>query len=149
MSTVSDAFAAANPAAAVDGMRKPSPGRAGARARVHTRGYRSPAVVGKVRGWSATAWVDLRSSWWTPASLPTLSQVWAERNPSLDRVPARHRGLWLAWRAYAHVVPPLVVLMVTGLLGVLTPLVWVARHPARLLLALALAGAALLIVWLG
>lgn len=140
--TVSEALAAATaggnpPGNAPEAIQREAvqPGRrAGARA----RDYRSLPVVGKlagwVAGWALQAWADLRSAWWTPQSLPTVRRAWSERIPDRGRVPGDNPLLYGGWLVYNHTVALVVPLAATVVVGALTPLVWAARHPARLAL---------------
>jgi len=138
MTAVSDVLAAGNGggghAAAVPA---PSESAAGVRVRGRAReGYRSPTVmVNGLVGWGRQTWADLRDAWWTPASLPTFQTAWAERMPDRDTVPGNNTALYYSWVAYNHTVGLAVPATVILLVGALTPLVWLARHPARLLLA--------------
>ncbi len=94
---------------------------------------------GKIGGvfvlWGRQAWADLREAWWTPAALPTFSTAWTERMPDRDRVPGNNSLLYGGWVVYNLTVGLAVPAAVILLVGALTPLVWIARHPARLLLA--------------
>jgi hypothetical protein len=117
--TISDAFAAANPAAMPDGSPAVPQERAGVHARMRARGYRSLSVLGKVHGWGAVAWADLRAAWWTPQSLPTLQQAWAGRMPDRERVPGDNALLYRGWVFYNHTVGlavPAAVLIVLAVL---------------------------------
>jgi hypothetical protein len=84
---------------------------------------------------------EARSWWWTPTSLPTLSRVWAERMPDRDKVPGDNAVLYGAWVGYSHTVGLVVPTVALALVGVLTVVAWIARHPARLAVASALAAA--------
>lgn len=108
-------------------------------ARVRGRA-RIPVTIrsGKVWSWVALLWADVRSAWWAPESLPTVQRAWADRIPNRERVPGNSNPLYRAWVIYNHTVGLLVPLAATAAVGCLTPAVWVARHPARLLLALLL-----------
>jgi hypothetical protein len=130
--TISDAFAVTTPAAAV-----PSKPKAAPNAQAHAR-MRARASVPSVTGRFNIMWADLRSCWWMPASLPTVAQAWRERVPDLSRVPAENLVLHRAWVIHNHTVGLAVPVVAIGVVGLLTPLVWVARHPARLILTLAL-----------
>ncbi|MGI5247625.1 hypothetical protein [Dactylosporangium sp. CA-139066] len=92
-------------------------------------------MVNTFDGWGRQALADLRDAWWTPAALPTFSTAWAERMPDRDRVPGGNTALYAGWIAYNHTVGLAVPLAALAVVGVLTPLLWIARHPARLLLA--------------
>jgi hypothetical protein len=86
-------------------------------------------------GWGLQAWADLRDAWWTPASLPTFRTAWAERIPDRDRVPGGNAALYHGWTVYNHTIGLAAPLAALLIVGTLTPLLWIARHPARLLLA--------------
>jgi hypothetical protein len=130
MTTLSDAFAAAvpdgNAAAAIDKPR--------VHARMRAREYRSLSVVRKIGEAGQLAVADLRAAWWTPTSLPTLARAWADRMPDRERVPCGNAVLYRGWVAYNHTVALAVPAVVLAVVGVLTPAVWAARHPARLVL---------------
>lgn len=133
--TVSEVFAAADAAAEIGG----GPGSAStgrARVRMRARGYRSLPVVDKIRDRVAVGVEDLRSAWWTPAALPTVQQAWAGRIPDRDTVPGGNAVLYAGWVVYNHTLGLAVPAVAVALVGLLTPLVWAARHPARLALAL-------------
>jgi RES domain-containing protein len=87
-----------------------------------------------VRAWASDVAADVRTSWWTPQSLPTVRQAWNGRIPDPDRVPGGHRGLRVAWLAYNSTAGVAIPAVVALIVGALTALVWAARHPARLLL---------------
>lgn len=129
--TWSDVAAAAAPADS----QEATPDRPRVHARMRARGYRSLPVAGKVADWAAVAGADFASAWWTPTSLPTLQTAWAERMPDRGRVPGDNGLLYAGWVVYNHTVALAVPAAVLAVVGVLTPLVWVARHPARLVLA--------------
>lgn len=133
--TVSDAFGVvadgdAGPVRAVEG--------AGVRARVRAN---VPVTLGEHKilapftSWARQARTDLREAWWTPASLPTFSTAWAERMPDRERVPGNNSALYTGWLLYNHTVGLAVPLAALLIVGALTPILWLARHPARLLLA--------------
>lgn len=110
--------------------------RARVHARMRARGYDSRSVmVNTFVGWGRQTWADLRDAWWTPASLPTLRTAWTERMPDRDRVPGDNSVLYAGWVAYNWTVGLAVPLAALAVVGTLTPLLWIARHPARLLLA--------------
>lgn len=132
MATVSDAFDVADSVARTRCTPEPTSQRAQVRARAHARGYASRTVIGKrVVENLRLAGADLREAWWMPASMPTWNQAWADRKPDIERVPGRHRGVWLAWCAYSHTVGLLVPIVGLVLVGAVTPVLWAARHPAR------------------
>ncbi len=110
-------------------------------AAVQARGRASLATTagdGKVIRAAKVVWSDVRDSWWLPASVPTVAKAWSERWPDRDRVPGGSEVLYTAWAAYnfAALLP---VALFNLLVGVLTPLMFVLRHPARLALALLIA----------
>jgi hypothetical protein len=128
--TIADRLAIGAPAVGVDESARPA---VASRKTVRSQ----PAVgkaVGKVGDLAALFWADLRSAWWTPSSLPTLARAWADRMPDRDRVPGGNAVLYRGWVVYNHTLALLVPALVLALVGVLTPLVWAARHPARLAL---------------
>lgn len=131
--TISDAFpvdsAAAVPAAA--------PVRLEKEARPHVRMRTRDASVPRVTAAAKVMWADLRESWWLPASVPTFTQAWQERWPDRDRVPGGSEALYVGWAVYNHfaLIP---IALFNLLVGVLTPLMFVLRHPARLALTLLL-----------
>lgn len=98
-------------------------------------------IVAPFALWGRQAGTDLRDAWWTPASLPTFQRAWAERMPDRDRVPGGNGLLYAGWVVYNHTFGLAVPAAVIALVGALTPLVWLARHPARLLLAAVIATA--------
>jgi hypothetical protein len=104
-------------------------------ARMRTRG----TSVLRVTAGFKVMWFDLRDCWWTPASWPTLQRAWAERMPDRDAVPGDNTALYRGWVAYNHTVGLLVPLVGLLVVGLVTPALWMARHPARLLLAAAVA----------
>jgi hypothetical protein len=81
-------------------------------------------------------WADLRESWWLPASVPTVVGAWQERWPDRERVPGGSEVLYTAWAVYNHTAVLPVVALLNVAVGVITPVVWVLIHPARLALAL-------------
>jgi hypothetical protein len=138
MTAVSDVLAAGNGGgsrAAAPSAVQDSAG--GVRARGRAReGYASPSVlVNTFAGWGRQTWSDLRDAWWTPASLPTFRTAWADRKPDRDRVPGGNSALYHGWVVYNHTVGLAVPAVALLIVGALTPLLWIARHPARLLLA--------------
>ncbi|MER7280453.1 hypothetical protein ABT369_39050 [Dactylosporangium sp. NPDC000244] len=98
-------------------------------------------------GWGRQTWADLRDAWWTPASLPTFSTAWAERMPDRDRVPGGNAALYASWVAYNWSVGLAVPLAALAVVGLLTPILWIARHPARLLLAAVITTALVALVY--
>lgn len=132
--TWSDVAAAAAPSDSQDATAD----RPRVHARMRAREYRSLPVAGKVADVARTAAGDLASAWWMPASLPTLQQAWADRMPDRERVPGGNEALYRGWVAYNHTVGLVVPAVAVLIVGLLTPLVWAARHPARLGLAVAL-----------
>ncbi len=134
--TFSDAFAAEEAAAAVP-KRRLRPSNAGVGPRARARGTSVPRVTARLK----TIGADVVSAWWLPASLPTLSAAWADRTPDRSRVPGDNTVLYRGWLVYNHTVGLAVPAAALAVVGVLTPLVWVARHPARLLLAAAVVAA--------
>lgn len=134
MTTVSDAFAAADVAA--EGGTAPQNAFDVARAhtRARARDYRSLSVLSKTRYIASTVWADIRSAWWWPQSLPTFRQAWAERFPDRERVPGGNALLYGGWTAYNHTLGLLLPAVAVVIVGAATGLVWAARHPARLLL---------------
>lgn len=127
--TISDAFAAADVAAAP----VPQSERAGVRAHARAR-LPQPSVTIKGRSGMAlrTVRADVRNAWVWRGSPPSLAELAASRAPTADVVPAGHGGLRRGWWAYNH----LVAIPVTAVSYFLT---WLVQHPARLILAVALA----------
>jgi hypothetical protein len=134
MTTVSDVFSAADagggPVVAVGAGRG---ARARARARVATT-QRDRKYLGLLAAGVRTAVLDLRAAWWIPASLPTLRQAWTQRIPDRATVPGDNSVLYAGWIAYNHTIGLLVPTVALAVVGGLTPVVWAARHPARLIL---------------
>lgn len=128
--TLSDAF----PVDVAAATRRQSPEAAPQRGRLHARMRARGLSVPRVTAAFKVVGADLRESWWVPPSLPTVARAWSERFPDRDRVPGDHVALYCAWLVYNHTIGLLVPALALALVGVLTPLVWVARHPARLLL---------------
>lgn len=133
--TISDAFVVDVAAAAPSNGHRVSLAKAGAPARMRAR----TRSVLRVTSWIKTIWADLRSAWWVPASLPTVRRAWAERMPDRVKVPGDSRLLYGAWVVYGHTVGLAVPAVAVAVVGVLTVAVWIARHPARLILAAAIA----------
>lgn len=131
--TVSDALTAARVAAAPSGTAAAAPEKA--RVHVHARA-RVPSlpVTLKVRGWFRIIWSDVRSAWWTPASLPTLQAAWAERIPDRERVPGANRLLYGGWVVYNHTLRLALTAAALAAVGAITVLSWIWQHPARLAL---------------
>lgn len=132
--TLSDVFAVDSAAATPRKSPAAPAGGAQAHARMRARG----PIVHRVTTAAGVVWGDLLDCWWTPASLPTLEQAWADRTPDIARVPGENPALHRAWVAYNHTLGLLVPALAVLLVGALTPLIWISRHPARLLLAIAL-----------
>lgn len=133
--TISDAFAvrptaagaAARPAAASDAPH--------VHARMRTRG----SILHRVTAWAEVMWVDLRSAWFLPASIPTVTRAWAGRMPNRERVPGNSDALYWGWVAYNHTIGLAVPAAAVAAIGLLTPAVWIILHPARFALAALLA----------
>jgi hypothetical protein len=130
--TISDAFpvdaAAAVPAAAPVSFKQ--------EARPHVRMRTRSTSVPRVTAAAKVMWSDLRESWWLPESVPTVVEAWQTRWPDRDTVPGNSEVLYTAWSVYNHTLALPAVAVLNLLVGVLTPLVFVLRHPARLALAL-------------
>lgn len=140
--TISSAFGGS--VAAADVAAAPTVRLAHARtpARMRAREYGSRSVlVNTFAGWGRHTWTDLRDAWFMPESLPTLRDAWADRIPDRDLVPGSNAVLYAGWVAYNHSIGLAVPLLALAVVGVLTPILWIARHPARLLLALTITGA--------
>lgn len=101
-----------------------------ARARVSPRSV----LVNSFAGWGRQTWTDLRDAWFMPASLPTFRTAWLERMPDRDRVPGSNAALYAGWVAYNHTVGLVIPAVALAVVGLITPLLWIVRHPARLLL---------------
>lgn len=133
--TFSDAFAAATVAATPTGKTGATDESARMHARMRARGYRSLPVVGKIVDAFRVIWADLRSAWWTPLSLPTLSQAWAERFPDRESVPGGNALLYGGWVVYNHSVRLVGIAAGLAVIGAVAVTVFWFNHPARLLLA--------------
>lgn len=96
-------------------------------------------VASRARRIKDTVLADVRGAWLWDAHGLTLRSLWDQRLPAIERVPAENRALRGAWVAYNHTVLAVIVpaLFVLYLLG----------HPARFLLAAAVA-APVLAIWL-
>ena len=124
------AAAAAGPAAPTVRLEKARP-----HARMRAREYGSRSVmVNTFVGWGRQTWSDLRDAWFMPASLPTFQVAWAERMPDRDTVPGSNAALYAGWILYNHTLGLLIPAVALAVVGALTPILWIARHPARLLL---------------
>lgn len=133
--TISSAFPGSAAAAGRPAAVAAPTERARAHARMRTREYGSRSVlVNSFAGWGRQTLADLRDAWFMPASLPTLKTAWVERMPDRDTVPGSNAALYASWVFYNHTVGFAVPLLALALVGTLTPLLWIARHPARLLL---------------
>jgi RES domain-containing protein len=91
-------------------------------------------MVNTFVGWGRQTWTDLRNAWFMPASLPTFKTAWVERMPDRDTVPGSNAALYAGWVAYNHTVGLLIPAVALAVVGTLTVLLWIARHPARLAL---------------
>lgn len=127
--TVSDAFPAVNASAVEETAEIPTLSAAGTPARVRARDTSLHTVI---RNFLTGVANDIRDAWWIPQSLPTMRQAWGERFPNRGRVPGGSEVLYKLWTAYAHTVGLIVPAVALGAIGLLTPIVWVARHPARM-----------------
>lgn len=132
--TISDAFPVDVPAA----VPAASPVRLEKRPRPHARMRTRDASLPRVTAAAKVVWSDLRDSWWLPESVPTVVQAWRERHPDFEKVPGGSDALYTVWVVYNHaaLIP---IALFNLLVGVLTPAMFVLRHPARLALALLLA----------
>lgn len=134
--TISSAFPVDVAAAEVPAPPSAEGQRARAHARMRAREYPSPSVmVNTLVGWGRQAGADLRGAWFMPASLPTFQTAWTERMPDRERVPGDNGALYAGWIAYNHSVGLLIPAVALAVVGLLTAVLWIARHPARLLLA--------------
>lgn len=155
MATVSDAFPAAETAAAeVSAVRGPSDSAAAVDA--STRARERIAVTDRDgKGWSLAGlfrvmWADWRGAWWWTAKPETLAEVTARRRPTPDQVPDGSMPLRIALGVWMYAV----AIPATFLLGpaaqsdrlpavVRVPVagvVWLCQHPARAGLALLICG---------
>lgn len=139
--TLSDAFGAAEAVAAEPIRRVREPDVAQAHVRMRAQGTSLHSVTNHLKVIGA----GVASAWWLPDTIPTLAEAWGGRVPDRSRVPADNEVLYRAWVVYNHTIGLAVPAVALLLVGVLTPAVWVARHPARLLLAAALGAAFLLL----
>lgn len=137
MTSVADAFPAPAPVAVAD----PAPARpesvAAKAAEVGVSRWTGLAPT--VRARLLQAWADLAGAWVWLCRPPTLAELVARRVPDRDAVPGRNVGLWAGWVAYNHAL--------IAVFAVAWPALWVLAHPARVLLAAAVA-APLLLVWI-
>jgi hypothetical protein len=131
--TVSEAFAVPDAPAGQGSAAAPAAAPATPRSPAWARSLLPGA--GRARAALDTVAADFRRSWWMPASLPTIGQAWARRTPDRTRVPGGNGALYAGWVVFNHSVGLLVPALALALVGVVTPLVWVAGHPARLALA--------------
>ncbi len=138
--TFSDAFAAEEVVAAA-----PKPRMRGVNAGVGPRARARDTSVHSVTNRLKVVWADLVSAWWLPATIPPLTRAWADRFPDRSRVPADNELLYRGWVVYNHTVGLAVPAVALLVVAVLTPAVWVFRHPARLLLAAAVGAVVLLL----
>lgn len=133
--TISSAFGGSTAAADVAVAPVAPKERARAHDRMRAREYGSRSVlVNSFAGWGRQTWADLRDAWFMPASLPTFQRAWAERMPDRDTVPGSNGALYAGWVAYNHSVGLVIPAVALAVVGLITPLLWIARHPARLLL---------------
>ncbi len=139
--TLSDAFGVAPVVAAEPVRPVRRPDVAQVHARMRARDVSVPRVTARLK----TVGADVGSAWWLPASLPTLSAAWADRVPDRSRVPGDNAVLYRGWVGYNHTVGLAAPAVALAVVGVLAPLVWIARHPARLLLTAAIVAAFLLL----
>lgn len=134
--TISSAFGGSVPAAAVPAAPTVRLEKARPHARMRAREYGSRSVlVNTFVGWGRQTWSDLRDAWFMPASLPTFQVAWAERMPDRDTIPGSNAALYAGWVVYNHSIGFAVPLLALAIVGTLTPILWIVRHPARLLLA--------------
>lgn len=129
--TVSDVIGQAiedgNPVAAEeDGRGVP----AGTRARVDDTD--SDGKGDRLRAALATVRDDVAGAWLWRGAPPTLVDLWRNRVPDISEVPGGNRPLHVLWVVYNHLV-----LIVFPVLAIA---LWVLQHPARFLLAAAIAG---------
>lgn len=140
--TISSAFPADVAAAAGPATPAERTERARPHARMRALGYGSRSVlVNSFVGWGRQAGADLRDAWFMPASLPTFQRAWAERMPDRDTVPGSNGALYAGWVLYNHTVGLAIPTVALALVGAITPLLWIARHPARLALFLIITSA--------
>lgn len=130
--TLSEAFAA--PGAAADVAAAPV--RLEKKAQAGPRARAQDASVPRVTAAAKVMWADLRGSWWLPESVPTVVEAWRTRWPDRDTVPGGSEVLYTAWAVYNHLLALPAVAVFNLLVGLLTPVIFAVRHPARLLLAL-------------
>lgn len=152
MTTVSEAIRASAGAAAPNkAAAQPAyvPTGAQAHAREATKRNTRPVVRasrstvldpdGVVRRTARVVTSDVAGAWVWRGSPPTLRDLWAERIPDIDRVPAANVALWAGWVVFNHLA-----LLWTAALSI--PL-WVLQHPMRTALA-ALLAAPLVLLWI-
>lgn len=88
---------------------------------------------------ATTASADVRQAWVWHGRPPNLVDLWAARVPSLNVVPGGSKALHVAWVVFNHVALVLYAFAAVPL--------WVLGHPARALLAAAVA-APLFALWI-
>ncbi len=124
MTTISDAFAAADASSTAP----PQSERAGVHAHARARVARQSVTIKRV--WRVVS-TDVRSAWVWSDSPPSLTELVKGRAPTADQVPAGHGGFRKGWWVYNHVVAiPATAFIYFAL--------WVVQHPARFALAVAL-----------
>lgn len=94
---------------------------------------------GKVLRWARTGLALLAGAWVWREVPPSLRQVVAARVPDRTLVPGGHLGMWLFWLAYNHAVA--IPATAVGYFAV-----WLAQHPARLALTVALVAVPILVL---
>ena len=117
--------------------------RTGAPVRARIAATERDDAQSRLRSWllarSATFRADLAAAWVWFCRPPTLAELWSGVVPDRDRVPARNAALWVAWIGFNVVTLPV--------FAVAWPALWVLAHPARLVLAAAVA-VPLYFVWI-
>lgn len=153
MTTVRDAVAAAEPAAAADFPPETPPDSPGA---VRARDARAkvPATDGDVkasavRSLLANVRSDWDGAWWWDARPETVAELVARRKPHPDTVPDGSKHLRWAWAVYNHLIAIPVTWALLPIADRLKPrvvrqlargLVWMFQHPTRTGLGLIVAG---------
>lgn len=101
-----------------------------------------PSVWSRLASWAVartrTVRADVVGAWAWFCRPPTLAELVAARVPDRDRVPGRNVALWVGWAVYNH--------LLAAVFALAYPVLFVAAHPARVLLAAVLA-VPLFFVW--
>jgi hypothetical protein len=154
MATVSDAFSAADPAAAASGGLRETTDSAvavpeGTRTRESVRVTQRDGKAPTLRGLLTTMRADWDGAWWWAARPASLTEVMASRVPHPDNVPDGSKWLRYGWVVWMHLVAIPVTAGLLPLADRARPrlvrqlargLVWMFQHPARAGLGALVAG---------